>query len=385
MVRGLADKMMSVIDRNDPRLLLYPAIEEVEERMQIVRSDILPSVAKDVIYFPLDFRLRSIVLESIARKYTENYEYPSPEEDVPRYFVGTRVFSRMEKISCPYMKKALAALRSDEEFCPKEAILVYLLNMDDGEENHQDFLILTLRDVLLRFGSAQIRRFSYEDLCWSPDGIEAGSYKERVLDEELPTAVFSFIKEFLLLRQVKLGTLSEKHPFSVYPPEVRNAYLRLLTDAAAAEGQLTAEKLLWLEQLARTLRISADDLGVMLEESLRGGTPVAKLQKTLRELIERSADHCYVLYEDIITAAMNPDGSCNREKLIAIIGKKQFAGEDYVRHCRRSVILQQQADDALKQALEHLDFLKVHQTSIQERHIYQNALRLHLLDIGVRS
>lgn len=378
----LAYEKIAVIDRKEPRLLLYPAVEETEERMQLVRSDILPRTVKDILYFPLDFHLRPIVLESIARKYMDNYDYPSEEEDAPRYLMGAHIFSRMKESPCPFMKKVISVLKSDENFHPEEAILVYLLDIDDGEENHQDFLILTLRDVLLRFGNTQIRHFSYEDLHWCADGMEAGAYKDRVLDEELPEEVFSFIKEFLLLRQVKLRTLTEQHPFSVYPPEVKQSYLKLLTDTAAAERKLTAEKLLWLEQLTRTLRISADAFGIMLEESLHGGIPKIKLQKTLRELIEKTADHCYVLYEDVITAAMNEKGECSREKLIEILAKKQFAGAEYVQYYRSSAILQQKADAAFQCAFETLEFPENHGAMIQERRIYQNALRLYFLTWG---
>ena len=64
-----------------PYAMIYPDMREDEERVPKIRKDILLSKG-ETNYFPLDFRMRNVVIDLIALKYDRTIEqYPEPDAD----------------------------------------------------------------------------------------------------------------------------------------------------------------------------------------------------------------------------------------------------------------------------------------------------------------
>lgn len=383
-MKNLAIEEVEVIDHDDVDLLLYPTLREDEEKRKLIKSDIIPLGKKDMLYFPLNFRMGALVIESIAEKYNRRYDYPESDSDDERYLIGPEACSRGRDMDCPYLKKAFAVLQDEKD--AKDLVALYLLDADQGEMNDQYFLALTRTGILFRSGSSTLQRAPYEDLRFAEDGIESRrrvkELKGNLLDYSFDDGFLAFVREFLQLRHTKLLPVREMHPFSHHAPELKQAYLGFLVDAAAAEGGLTAQKLIWLEQLAREFCIPAKMVELFLKKAREGGVKGSKLQNALRNaLAKMDVEYHYAFVEDAITAMIDERGECSRELLLKILKKDDFFRYGYVESYKHYVCLQKQADEAFQAALEQVEFSRVQFKNIYRRRIYHDALRLQIIDM----
>ena len=383
-MKKLAIEEVEVIDHDDVDLLLYPTLREDEEKRKLIKSDIIPLGKKDMLYFPLNFRMGALVIESIAEKYNRRYDYPEADSDEERYLIGSEACSKGRDTDCPYLKKAFAVLQDEKD--AKDLVALYLLDADQGEMNDQYFLALTRTGILFRSGSSTLQRAPYEDLRFAEDGIESRrrvkELKGNLLDYSFDDGFLAFVREFLQLRHTKLLPVREMHPFSHHAPELKQAYLGFLVDAAAAEGGLTAQKLIWLEQLAREFCIPAKMVELFLKKAREGGVKGSKLQNALRNaLAKMDVEYHYAFVEDAITAMIDERGECSRELLLKILKKDDFFRYGYVESYKHYVCLQKQADEAFQAALEQVEFSRVQFKNIYRRRIYHDALRLQIIDM----
>lgn len=383
-MKNLAVEEVEVIDHDDVDLLLYPALREDEEKRKLIKSDIIPLGKRDMLYFPLNFRMGALVIESIAEKYNRRYDYPEADSDDERYLIGPESCSKGRDMDCPYLKKAFAVLQDEKD--AKDLVALYLLDADQGEMNDQYFLALTRTGILFRSGSSTLQRAPYEDLRFAEDGIESRrrvkELKGNLLDYSFDDGFLAFVREFLQLRHTKLLPVREMHPFSHHAPELKQAYLGFLVDAAAAEGGLTAQKLIWLEQLAREFCIPAKMVELFLKKAREGGVKGSKLQNALRNaLAKMDVEYHYAFVEDAITAMIDERGECSRELLLKILKKDDFFRYGYVESYKHYVCLQKQADEAFQAALEQVEFSRVQFKNIYRRRIYHDALRLQIIDM----
>lgn len=383
-MKNLAVEEVEVIDHDDVDLLLYPALREDEEKRKLIKSDIIPLGKRDMLYFPLNFRMGALVIESIAEKYNRRYDYPEADSDDERYLIGPESCSKGRDMDCPYLKKAFAVLQDEKD--AKDLVALYLLDADQGEMNDQYFLALTRTGILFRSGSSTLQRAPYQDLRFAEDGIESRrrvkELKGNLLDYSFDDSFLAFVREFLQLRHTKLLPVREMHPFSHHAPELKQAYLGFLVDAAAAEGGLTAQKLIWLEQLAREFCIPAKMVELFLKKAREGGIKGSKLRNALRNaLAKMDVEYHYAFVEDAITAMIDERGECSRELLLKILKKDDFFRYGYVESYKHYVCLQKQADEAFQAALEQVEFSRVQFKNIYRRRIYHDALRLQIIDM----
>lgn len=383
-MKNLAVEEVEVIDHDDVDLLLYPALREDEEKRKLIKSDIIPLGKRDMLYFPLNFRMGALVIESIAEKYNRRYDYPEADSDDERYLIGPEACSKGKDMDCPYLKKAFAVLQDEKD--AKDLVALYLLDADQGEMNDQYFLALTRTGILFRSGSSTLQRAPYQDLRFAEDGIESRrrvkELKGNLLDYSFDDSFLAFVREFLQLRHTKLLPVREMHPFSHHAPELKQAYLGFLVDAAAAEGGLTAQKLIWLEQLAREFCIPAKMVELFLKKAREGGIKGSKLRNALRNaLAKMDVEYHYAFVEDAITAMIDERGECSRELLLKILKKDDFFRYGYVESYKHYVCLQKQADEAFQAALEQVEFSRVQFKNIYRRRIYHDALRLQIIDM----
>ena len=383
-MKNLAVEEVEVIDHDDDDLLLYPALREDEEKRKLIKSDIITLGKRDMLYFPLNFRMGALVIESIAEKYNRRYDYPEADSDDERYLIGPEACSKGKDMDCPYLKKAFAVLQDEKD--AKDLVALYLLDADQGEMNDQYFLALTRTGILFRSGSSTLQRAPYQDLRFAEDGIESRrrvkELKGNLLDYSFDDSFLAFVREFLQLRHTKLLPVREMHPFSHHAPELKQAYLGFLVDAAAAEGGLTAQKLIWLEQLAREFCIPAKMVELFLKKAREGGIKGSKLRNALRNaLAKMDVEYHYAFVEDAITAMIDERGECSRELLLKILKKDDFFRYGYVESYKHYVCLQKQADEAFQAALEQVEFSRVQFKNIYRRRIYHDALRLQIIDM----
>ena len=398
---------VDVIDKK--RALVYPEIGENEKRMEIVKNDILKVLKSESHYFPLDFRMENIVINSIAKKYFPLAEdYPSPDDlDEPRFLIGMPLCQKdyIYQLKCPYMKKVLHSISDNNakginnEFIinPDNIVAIYILKADKSEDYHkQGFLILSKDGIYLRNTSEsyKINHYDYSDLRFTLDGI---AHLDRIdvegllLDYSLDENFILFAQEFMLLRRTTLMSIRARHPFADAMMEFRESYMEILIDVAAGEGKLTVEKYIRLEYIAREFKISPEDFKKWLFQAYKGDGSVSDVQQKLKEMLndKTKTTEWYVLFQDILELAVGEDDEVNRKKLIDMLRRKSSAGSEFVSNYIEFIKYRRKSEMSLYRAIESIgyrnlaDNLGGYLKNIHTLQTYNNEMNLKLLDIGV--
>lgn len=390
-------KQIDVIDKANA--IIYPQLQENEKKVGSVKNDTLNVLKKDNFYFPLEFRMNNTVINSIARKYLQdNEDYPSPDSSDERFLIGTVACNEdsREKLNCPYMDKVSKSV-SESKFIDKNNIVaIHLTDPDDSADYHsQGFVILSKDGVYIRNTgeSNKIEHYDYRDIRFTQEGIESVnriSMEGLLLNYPLNENFLAFAQEFILLRRTTLLLMSERHPFADSFPEFRRDYLEILVSVAANEGNLTVEKYIRLEYIAREFKIAPQEFEQWLKNSLRN-VAANDLQKKFREMLmqKTKTDEWYVLFQDILEMAVCDNGELNSKKIIDLLKRKSNAGENFVTNYIEFIKMRRQSELFLHKAVESVgyrnlaDNLGGYLKKIHRLQTYTNEMNLKLLDIGV--
>lgn len=379
-----------VIVDKDMGDMLYPSVnEEFEQKLRTTPNDILMHSVGEYRSFPLDFRMRSVVIQSIAKKYICDYP-PETETDEERCLIGIfSVEAARKDFACPYMKKAFEAL--DEEKISEEIIAIHLLGADLSEAvNCQKFVALSRKGIYLRWQTNVIEFFKWEDIVFKPEGIyhlyklgDAEKLAMYVFDEDF----LKFIEEFMILRRTTVLNIGEPHPLLEEAPKYREEYLRFMVDTAAAEGKLSVENLIYLEFLTRSLKISADILLKFLEIAYSGGIKEKTLYREIAKYIESSIDHkkINVFYMDLAELMVDKNGNECRQKLHNILKRDTgLKGKVNIERFVESVRLRKEYERLICDAYQEFSVLdaKECKKDIEAYLRYRNEFAMKLLNIG---
>ena len=406
-------KIVEPIDEQSA--MIYPDPDEDEVRVEQVRKSILQS-AGDAHYFPLEFRMRDIVIDSLARKYGHtiaNYPF-DPDSNEERFLIGARGCCRVfRSLNCPYMKKVAERLL-DSGVNENNIIGIYLFD-DSDDANRQKFLLLSKDGVYLRNDSNKIEYYLYGNLIFKFDGIarrpevvvpqkeregmtEAQLYgnavKGVILEYPFDETFVKFAQEIMLLRLTTLLPAGDRHPFSdMKIPEFRNEYVEMLVDVAAAEGKLTVENMIRLEYIARELKINAADLETYFKSACNGGFKAKTLQKRLTDFLTTkwNVEDKFVIFQDILELAVGIDGEIIRKDMIGVLRRKAYAGADFVSNYIAFVQQKRIAEKSLAKALGTIDYISLssrfanYLENIMRLQRYSREIDLTLLKIGVMA
>lgn len=412
------DKVITRILDKDKDILVLPCIkdESSEIKVDIVKNSNLPLSAKEVICFPFDWRFEDVVINCLAKKYAVNIEnYPEVDEDEERFLIGPEACKNaIASIECPYLTKALAVLKEKYDFRLKDLVAIYLLNMDDTEDNNQKFIALSKKKIYVRHKSNEIERFSYDNLVFSRKGIQsreiiienlkenrkvAGKTSKRWKEdkdrdlEELHSLInypFSnefvkFVHEFQLLRSSTLKGIDRNHPLIGKSQDVKTRYFEFLIDCTSSSGMVSAKELLKLEYLARELRIGDNVLLAGLERNLRKKKDDRTITKDFNDLWGNilTEELRYVLYLDILDLIINDKGEAKNENLEELI--MDNVGEKFVKAYIEFTKYKKLAEEKLLQALINVEYSAVNLPNIYEIEKYREALNGQILAIGVAT
>ena len=392
----MSKKQLSIIDKAGA--IIYPRLHENETQVEGARNDIIKSVQHETYYFPLEFRLKDVVIDSLARKYAS--EYPSADEVAERFLIGTAACSEdhRNELHCPYMDKVTRSLADVKSIRKSNIVALSLLDADDSADYHnQGFLLLSKDGVYLRNTgvSNKIEHYAYQKLRFTRDGIEhieRTSVEGLLLNYPLDEKFIGFAQEFMLLRRTTLLTMRDRHPFADAFPQFRKAYLEILTDVAAAEGFLTVEKYIRLEYMAREFRIAPASFEQWLRTALKGTGKDAELQKKFREMLSQKTktDEWYVLFQDILEMAVREDG-LNRKKIVDLLRRNSTAGDKFVSNCIEYIKLRRQSELYLHRAVESIGYRRLaddlggYLKKIHALLSYNGDMNLKLLDTDILS
>ncbi len=388
---------MTVIDKKRTDGILYPPLQDAEEKLEGCHNEFIHLHHEEYRTFPLDFRLKNIVIDSIAKKYNEEIsDYPEIDDDSERFLIGPKAFRMFVhdlSCPCPYMQKALTVL--EENFPGIKPIAIHLLNKDEGTVNRQMFIAFSREGIYLRYATNDVEKYKYENLRITPDGVEDINRVsgDLLLEYPLAEAFRHFVQEFLLLRRSTLLPIEVRHPLADMPSEMRERYLAFLVDAAAAEGQLGVHGLIYLEYLARSFYVSANKLAQWLEEAYGGGMKDSDLHKRLTDFLAiRSpipTDKYHVLCMDILELIEGRDGKIHRPKLLALLKRKgDVFGQGFIEYFSSAVELRAQTEELMYKmhlAVEKIPHnrFELYRENMITWQRYRNDLTLKLLDIGV--
>lgn len=368
--------------------------------MSGVRNDILKVLHKDSYYFPLEFRMKDVVINSIAKKYSQTVtDYPDPESSEDRFLIGINACQKnfRTNLNCPYMNKVTQSIDEIKGLKENSIAAIYIIDPNDTNDYHnQGFLLLTKEGIYIRntTESNKILFYEYKNLRFTQDGIE---HIERIdiegllLNYSLDENFIAFAQEFMLLRRTTLLLMRERHPFADAFMEFRRDYIEILVDIAAAEGNLTVEKYIRLEYMAREFRIIHEEFEQWLKNSFKGGVKFNELQKKFREILtsKTKTDEWYILFQDILEMAVRDNSELNRKKIIDILRRDSTAGDKFVTNYIEFIKMSRKSLTYLYKAVESIGYRKLadnlggYLKKIHALQTYNNEMSLKLLDIGV--
>ena len=389
---------IDIIDKDGA--IIYPRLREGETVVYGVRNDIVSVLKKDTYYFPLEFRMKDVVINSLARKYARAVAaYPDAAGNDERFLIGTTACTEnfRNSLHCPYMDKVTRSINELKGFNKEKIVGIYILDADDTDDYHnQGFVLLSKDGVYLRNTevSNKVNRYDYKSLRFTKDGIEhieRTSLEGLLLNYSFDENFLSFAQEFMLLRRTTLLLMRERHPFADVFMEFRRTYMEILVDVAAADGQLTVEQFIRLEYIAREFRIMPEEFEHWLKIALNGGCKYNDLQKKFREMLTSGTktDEWYVLFQDILEMAVRDDGQLNRRKLVELLRRESAAGERFVTNYIEFIRQRRQSELYLHRAIESIGYRELadnlggYLKKIHLLQTYNNEMSLKLLDIGV--
>lgn len=112
----------------------------IEHRITLpVRDIIVPGLSKTV-YFPLNFCLEDIVIDTVAQKYQADIkDYPLDHDD-EHFLIGTKACRKgCKKLDCHYMKKKIFRINAISNLEVDDIFAIYLLSLDESNENRPKF------------------------------------------------------------------------------------------------------------------------------------------------------------------------------------------------------------------------------------------------------
>ena len=403
----------TLIDAYDSNALIYPAYQKdnCEGAIGKVRRDILPQAQTSTAFFPLDFCLYDQVIDAVAKKYeADAAHYMELEADDEHFLISVNACKKdAKKMGCPYMGKALARMASDRRVPIKKICAIYLLGLDESEDNRQKFLAMGKSKLYLFNSTGKIAIYDYEDIKFIDAGIvkvnSVGDYLEDIIAYSFDEKFLTFVGEFMLLRFNTLCDIAESHPFGSFaggdmvdeflpeaklnsptlvPTEKKHAYMHMLVDAAAAEGKLETYAMLRLVYLAHEFHLSADTMLSFLTEAQRGGIKKNQLLFRLSE-VEKfigSAEYKTAFYQDLLEMALSQDGTIIRGDLVKILKKEQFAGEKFVDAYIDFVRKRRDGEKALSKALKFCEKKELRLAAAVRMQNFNNRLNLQIITIG---
>lgn len=365
--------------------LILPAIKDdaSEVKLDIIKSDIMAIPGREAIYFPRDFRFNNIIIDSIARKYSS--DYPSSDSDDERYIVGLTNCKGARDIACSYLKKVFKIIDGKKEENLDEIIAIYLFDTDDGEENHQKFLILTKKRIYIRYRSNRLERFEYSDIVFKESGIES-IFGESIVNYEIDDSFAEFVQEWLMLLDNPVNIIDSSHPFAGKNLEYRYRYAELMVDAAAADGYLTVDNYLRLEYIAREFRISPEAILEYFYNAAHGGIKDNKLSGVYSNFVINGLNEEYrnVFFFDLLGFIARIRKIDARRKAVSILSRKEYLGSECVEKYIEYIKSQHNANEQLRNSLHALKELRNQSLSwynIYKLGSYSNSIGLKMLNL----
>ena len=340
----MKQQIMDVQHESDA--ILVPARTEREVPLESVKDASAFTRREGSRYFPLDFRLRRLVVDAVAQKYQTPAD-AAGTADAGLVCIGETRCERAWDSGDPALAAAaehLRAVRGSTE----GIVAVHLL----GRGQPQPFLALGKRFAFLCTETAGDVTISYKDVRLTPDGLTMADRLQSegpLLTYLLAEAFRSFFREFLLLRRTSLTNVRARHPLADAAYHLRRDYLDFLVDAAAAEGRLTAENAIRLEYMAREFHVGAGELTKSFEQAAAGGN----CRPCLYRLLQRQA----------------------------------LAGEAFVAACTEAIRCQRQAEQHIEAAVRSADANRraLLWPDARQWLRYEEEFRLKLMDIGVMT
>lgn len=408
---------IDIVDRNDSNAVRYPTIknegEESAHEYRItlpVRDIIVPGVSETV-YFPLNFCMNDVVIDAVARKYAAGIDDYPDDDDEEHFLIGTEDCSKSKTLNCAYMKKALVRINAARNVDSDGVFAIYLLSLDNSNENRQKFLLMTKTTLYLLHDTQAIESYGYNEIIFTPDGIERKQFGESIepnlLEYTFDERFLNFAQEFMLMRCTTLADVRERHPFANVVddkkspdavadmginvdetdsrPAIRKrcAYLKFLVDTAAAEGHLEAKTIMRLCYMAREFRVSGDFMLSWLKQATAGGIRKNKLLTEFsRTLTFIGLKYKFVFVQDLLEVGTDSAGNFHRQELLKIFKRPQFGTEKFVAHYLAFIGKRNAAANELQLAFQHVENREIcfkHSVRAQN---YCDRLNLQLTAMG---
>ncbi|MDY6349713.1 MAG: hypothetical protein SPL62_04365 [Selenomonas sp.] len=368
--------------RDAPDAILVPACTEQEVPLETVKDASTFTRVEGSRYFPIDFRMRRLIIDAVAQKYQSSADAAEDGGDI--VCIGETRCERAWESGAPELAATATQLRTARG-STEGIVAIHLL----GHGQPQPFLALGKRYAFLcTEETGDVLRLSYAEMRLTPDGLTTTSRlhsEEPLLIYPLAESFRAFFREFVLLRRTSMTNIHARHPLADIAFESRIRYLDFLVDASAAEGRLTAQSAIRLEYMAREFHVGADNLAKSFEKAAAGGIPEAEMYDRLAQLILKDLQswEIFVLYQDILSLIVETDGGNCRPCLYRLLQRKALAGGAFVAACADAIRYRRQAVQCMEAAVSSIDgdCRSIYWPNLQQMQRYDEDTLLKLMEL----
>ena len=404
---------VEILDRDDQNAVRYPTIKNEgaenarECRITLPVRDIVVPGISETVYFPLNFCMEDAVIDAVAQKYSAGIEDYPDDQDEEHFLIGTGACRKIKTLKCKYMGKVLRRIKD----LNATAFAIYLLSLDNSNDNRQKFLLMTKDALYLLHDTQALESYGYSDIRFTPDGIELRRLGESIgkilLDYTFDERFLNFAQEFMLMRCTTLADVRERHPFASvvddkkapdavadmginvdetdYRPAIRKrcAYMKFLVDAAAAEGYLEARTMLRLCYMAREFHVSADSMRSWLKKAMAGGIRKNRLLTEFSQTLNFiGLKYKFVFVQDLLEAGTDAAGNFHRQDLLKIFKRPQFGVGNFVAHYLEFIGKRNASTRELQRAFQSIENREICFKHTVRAQNYDNRLTLQMTAMG---
>lgn len=321
--------------RQTDRVLIPPVKAELGElRLGPIRNDILDFSFRKPAVFSGAYRKSPALLDLLARKYSDS-GVAWVDIGGERFVAGPTACARsLKNPSDPQMEKVAAFLRGQSSAPGVPVYAIYLLGIDESDENRQAFLLLGQNGLLLRdntlascFSPLETAEFSEEGLVLKNEGLRLDwAFDERFLE---------YVKEIYALKFTWPQAAPIRHPFMDLAGRLDGsdsgavaACIDLFIDLAAS--RLRLENLLLLENLVALFRLPETYLLARLEASASKNFSKNDLVQRLNTALNLAGQQYREIFFLFLIEFCGDLGGAACRVLLDILRRDKFAGREFV-------------------------------------------------------
>lgn len=338
------------------RMFIPPVKAELgERRLEPIRNDTLDFSFKKPVVFSGEYRKKTALFDLLAKKYASNTQ-GWIDRDGERFVAGPSACAmNLKNPADPQMEKAAAFLNRFTTRSLGAVYAIYLLGIDESDENRQAFLLLGESGILLRDGALDLYECLWEEAEFSEDGLVLNN-ADFSLDWTFDGRFLEYVKEIYALKFTWPEAVPIRHPFMDLAMKLEKgdtgavqACIDFFIDLSAAS--LDLRNLLLLENFVALFRLSESGFLAKLCESASKKLSKNDLVQRLNIVLNLAGPQYRELLFLFILEFCGDSSNSRCRDMLDILRRDKFADREFVDAALRFHASQKETQTALAEIL----------------------------------